>query len=520
MLAEVYRSTLDNVRPGTTLTIKPPTPLARLPQSRAIYFEALQPIVEDAPAMPAAVIVPLRADDETYGILLLHDVVPAHIQPLIDDVAEQFGLALSRVQFLEELRRRHSIDAAKLGAVAETSKVLRELDLDAVLAKLMELALSAVAAEVGCIVLRQAEDTTLTCRIEWGLDGVAVQQLQFQDGETLVERVLREKIPLMFSHLRQESPFVPVPLLDGIHSIVALPLVTHTRVLGGLVLVNLGVSSPQDMELLQTIVELSSTAIENALLHQEALEKAALREQLRIAGNIQRALLPKATPALKGVRMSAWSKPCDESGGDYYDVFPFDEHRLGFVVGDATGHGIGAALIATTVRALLRALVPSSDDLGQLFERLNNLAATDFPEGKFVTLFYGVYDTRDRILTYVNAGHRPPLILYRQQHETFEHLTATGIPLGIFTGVPYAQQATAPLEAGDVVLLLTDGVEEAVSETGEWFGKERLLDLIRTHRTADAPDLIQTIYQEVKAFCGAAPQKDDITLLCMRVTAD
>jgi sigma-B regulation protein RsbU (phosphoserine phosphatase) len=87
-------------------------------------------------------------------------------------------------------------------------------------------------------------------------------------------------------------------------------------------------------------------------------------------------------------------------------------------------------------------------------------------------LFYGIYDTRDRILTYVSAGHRPPLILYRQQRDTFEQLAATGIPLGIFAGVPYAQQTTTPLEDGDVVLLLTDGVEEAVSEAGEWFGKE------------------------------------------------
>jgi sigma-B regulation protein RsbU (phosphoserine phosphatase) len=304
------------------------------------------------------------------------------------------------------------------------------------------------------------------------------------------------------------------------HSLVALPLITHTRMLGGLVVVNLGVSSPQDLELLQTIVELSSMAIENALLHQEALEKEALREQLRIAGDIQHALLPKAAPMMPGIRLSAWSMPCDEAGGDYYDVFQLDEHRLGFVVGDATGHGIGAALMATTVRALLRALVRSTDDPSQLFGRLNDLAATDFREGKFVTLFYGIYDTRHRTLTYVSAGHRPPLILYRQARDAFEYLVATGIPVGIFAGVPYEQKTTAPLEDQDVMLLLTDGVEEAVSETGEWFGKERLLDLIRAHRHADSADLIEVICQEVQTFCGRVPQKDDITLLCLRVTTN
>jgi sigma-B regulation protein RsbU (phosphoserine phosphatase) len=347
---------------------------------------------------------------------------------------------------------------------------------------------------------------------------VALQQLRFTDGESLAHRVRREKTSVIIRHIALTQPFLPEPILHGMRSLVAIPLMARTRVLGCLVVVNLDASSPPDIALLETVVELSSTAIENALLHREALKNAALREQLRIAGDIQRGLLPKAAPCLQGVQMSAWSMPCDEAGGDYYDVFQLDEHRLGFVVGDATGHGIGAALMATTVRALLRALVDATDDLGQLFGRLNDLATADFSQSKFVTLFYGIYDTRDRILTYVSAGHHPPLILYRYAQDTFEHLAATGIPLGIFAGVPYEQRATTSLENGDIMLLLTDGVEEAVSETGEAFGKERLLGLIRAHRGADSAALIEMICQEVQVFCGPVPQKDDIALVCLRVT--
>ncbi len=283
-------------------------------------------------------------------------------------------------------------------------------------------------------------------------------------------------------------------------------------------MINLSAFSEQDIELLRTIADLSSMAIENAPLHHQVLEREALREKLRIAGEIQYGLLPQQQPTIPGATLAARNVPCDESSGDYFDFFLLDEHRLGFVVGDATGHGIGAALMTTTVRAFLRALVSSTDDPARLFDRLNDLTVADFREGKFITLFFGVYDVRTRTMTYASAGHSPPLMLYRHEQDTFQYLKATGLPLGILAGTPYEQKTTEPLAVGDFMLLLSDGVHEAASETGTFFGQERLIEVVRAHCDADPETLIDAIYVAVCLFCGSAPQTDDITLLCLRAT--
>jgi phosphoserine phosphatase RsbU/P len=518
--AAVCGSTHSGLKTGVVLRVQADVLRPPLQTEVPTYFATPQTVAWGDEAIQAAMIAPLWADGACYGALLLHEVIPREARDLVAFIAEQLALVLSRVQFGEALQHQYALAAAKLHVMAEMGQVLRELNLDVVLAKLMELALTTVAAEVGCIVLRDPDDPDLACRVEWGLDRSILEKLRLRAGETLVEAVMARNEPCIVRHLAAEQPFAPDPCLSNIDSLLAWPLCTRERVHGCLVAVNLSASSEQDIELLRTVVELSNTAIENAFLHQQALEREGLRAQLRIAGEIQRGLLPTAEPQLRGVQVAAWNMPCEESGGDYYDFFQIDAYRVGFVVGDAAGHGIGAALIATTVRAFLRALVAGADDLDQLFTRLNDLAEADFADNTYMTLFFGIYDTRDRTLTYASAGHRPPLLIYRHTQDAFEHLTSTGIPLGIFPRVPYGQQVTAPLEVGDLMLLLTDGIDEAPAVTGERFGMQRLLRIIRTHSEADPARLIAIISTAVHDFTGTAPRTDDITLLCLRVTAD
>lgn len=516
--AQVCRSTHEALLPGK-LVILPPHLVASSQRCQTPTFLAtLHPVGHDNPEFNVGVVAPLWAEGERYGLLLLHETIPPAQQALVTCTAEQLGLALLRVQLHEALQQRHAIDAAKLSAIAETGAVLRELDLDTVLAKLMELALATVNAEVGCIVLRETDDAALVCRVEWGLDGSTLAALRLKAGGTLAETVVQAATPMIAPDLATENPFQPSGLSNRINSLAAIPLTTQRGLFGCLIVVNLTALSEPDIELLRMVAELSSIAIENAVLHQQALEQESLREQLRIAGDIQRGLLPASAPAVKGVTLSAWTLPCDDTGGDYYDFFHLDEQRLGFVVGDVTGHGIGAALMATSVRAFLRTLVQSTNDLCELFERLNNLAEADFTDSKFVTLFLAIYHAQERTLTYASAGHRPPLIIYRHAQDTFEYLKSTGPPLGLFPDIAYEQQVTAPLAVGDVVLLLTDGVVEAFSETQEFFGEERLLSLIRAHCQADPAELIAIIYQAMHDFCGTVPQRDDLTLLCLRPT--
>jgi sigma-B regulation protein RsbU (phosphoserine phosphatase) len=518
--AVVYTSTLPEVLPGTTLAIVAESLGTVLRQAELMCFAEPQPITCGDIMLHGTVLAPLHTAERVYGVLVLHEVVPeACAHDTVACIVSQFGLALARVQLIETLQQQHAVDTAKLRAIAETREVLCALELDVVLTKLMELALMTVGAEVGCIVLRESEQSELVCHVSWGLDEEGLTTLRLPDGTCLVETVIRDNIMCILHRADIEKRLQPDPILDGIDNLVMLPLGSRQHGLGCLTAVNLTVTGEADLELLRTATELASTAIENALLHQRVLEQEVLREQLRIAGDIQRGLLPTELPTMAGIQLAARNLPCDDSGGDYYDWWYLDADRVGFVVGDATGHGIGAAMIATTVRALLRALVQSSDtrQSATLFEQLNDLAEADFTQGRFITLFFGVYDRRNRTVTYVSAGHAPPALLYRQDEGRIEMLEATGMPLGIFTGTRYEQNTTRPLAAGDFVLVLTDGVHEAEAVTEEFFGEERFVELVHEHRQEPPDVLIERVCQAVHDFRGAQPQKDDITLLCLRV---
>ncbi|MCZ6872923.1 MAG: SpoIIE family protein phosphatase [bacterium] len=515
---EVYTSTLPGLKTGDMLEVDPETLANCIQHGTPKYFEQLQTVAYGESAIQATALYPLRTGDENYGAILLHEPIPEIDRERFEFILEQLGLALWRVQLGEELQHRHAVNAARLSAIAQAGGMFRGLDLDVVLTKSMELALSTMGAEAGCIMLLEGTPPTLSCRVEWGLNAEMLDRLRFQDGKTVLQTVIDTGQPIIIHRMETENPFLPDPIMDRIDNLAVIPFTARKHTFGCLAVVNFTVFGEQDLELLQTVVELSSTAVENARLHHQVLEREALREKLRIAGEIQYGLLPQQQPTLPGVALAARNIPCDESSGDYFDFFLLDDHRLGFVVGDATGHGIGAALITTTVRAFLRALINTTQSPAQLFNRLNNLAVDDFRDGKFITLFFGVYDTRDKTMTYASAGHNPPLMIYRHQQDQFECLKATGLPLGILAETSYEQHTTAPLEVGDFMLLLTDGVHESTSETGEIFGQARLMDVVKTHHQAAPADLIDVIYVAVCLFCGAAPQKDDITLLCLRAT--
>jgi sigma-B regulation protein RsbU (phosphoserine phosphatase) len=516
--SEVRASTLIGLKTGAVLQAAADTLARCVRYHTPLYFQRPRIVVHGENDIYAVALCPLQAGDESYGAILLHEAIAERNHEVFEFIIEQLGLALWRVQLEEHLRYQHGTSMAKLSAITRAGDVLRGLDLDVSLAKCMELALTTAGAEVGCIMLLDGTPPTPTCHIEWGLDAETLDRLRLPNGKSIIHRVIDTGKPTIIRCMETENPFLPDPILHRFDSLAVVPLTTREQTLGCIVVANFTVSSEQDLELLRTVVELSSTAIENARLHHQALEREALRKTLRIAGEIQYGLLPHQQPTLPGIALAARNVPCDDSSGDYFDFFLLDEHRLGFVVGDATGHGIGAALITTTVRAFLRALVGTNENPAELFQRLNSLAAADFQDGKFVTLFFGVYDARDRTMTYASAGHSPPLMIYRQRQDRFEHLKATGLPLGILAEAPYEQYTTTPLAAGDLVLLLTDGIHEAASEIGERFGLDRLSDVVRTHRQAEPAALIDFIYTAVCRFCGAAPQKDDITLLCLRAT--
>lgn len=514
----VHSSTLPHLPQGTTLAAGDDPVSETFRTGVPFHTKGDPPLTAwNGKATPIAACLPLSWQEQRYGALVLHDPVPEAALGDLQALAEQLGLALVRIQLYEEAAREHQVSLAKLAAITQTGDLLRQLDLETLLVKIMELALSVVSAQVGSLMILRGKE--LETRVEWGLPTEAIAGVKLADGRRVIDDVVERNEPLYALSMASDARFVLEGMASNISSLLVIPLSTKDRAIGCLNIVNTEGAefTRKDLEVLTTIAGLASTAIENAMLHQETIEKERFAEQLRLAGEIQRKLLPPTSPAVNGAEVAGWTQPCDDCGGDYFDFFALSDTKLGFSVGDVTGHGIGAALLMTTARAVLRSCVRTTSDLGELFSRLNDLLCPDMGGEKFITLWYGVYDAVERSLTYASAGHEPP-VLYRKRRDTMEELDSTGMPLGMMEGVSFGSVKVSDLEVGDTLLVMTDGVWEAMNPGGEKFEMERVAALVRACKDDPPKEIVAKLYAAVKEFCGEAPQRDDITMVCLRVT--
>ncbi len=474
--------------------------------------------------IPCSALRPLTARANHYGYLLLHAPFDTAKAPALDALARHLGLALFALQANEERTRRQDLDALKVSLMRQTAVVLRELDLERALYKLMELTVSTVRGEVGCIATTSRDSSAFEKHTDWGIDEQTLASLRLRDGRPLAELVAIEGMICLFRNGEEMGELADCEARERIFSLIALPLASQCGVRGCLVIANAPGIDSDAVELLKMVTDMCSTAIDNAVRHLDSMEREQLKEQLRLAGSIQQALLPLSAPEIDGAALAGCNLPCDDSSGDYYDYFRLDERRVGFVIADATGHGIGAALIATTARAALRALLHRREgegalDLGQVLTQLNELAESDMTDDKFITLFIAVYDSERRALDYASAGHDPPMLVLRGATGSLEHLGATGLPLGMFPNMEYEAATVEGLAPGDVMLLMTDGVNEARNPAGEQFGLARVEAVLQQHAQAAPRQLIDTLIDELHAFTQLGPREDDITMVCMATTA-
>ena len=250
-------------------------------------------------------------------------------------------------------------------------------------------------------------------------------------------------------------------------------------------------------------------------LHTREIRQRELVEQeLELARSIQQASLPKELPTLEGWQISPFYRPAREVGGDFYDFFGLESGRLGLVVGDATGHGVPAALVMASARSMLRAVAQASDSPGDALRRVNGPLATDIPANMFVTCFYAILDPTSGSLTYANAGHDLP---YLHRDRGVEELRARGMPLGLMPGMGYEEKEIT-LGAGEGAVFYSDGLVEAHAPEGEMFGFPRLKALVAEH--GQEGSLEEALLGELYSFVGEGwEQEDDITLLTLRRSA-
>jgi len=273
--------------------------------------------------------------------------------------------------------------------------------------------------------------------------------------------------------------------------------------------------TPEDFDLLKTMLSQSAIALENARLFRDNLAKGRMEEELKIAHDIQMGMLPERPPQLPGVEIAARTIPAREVGGDFYDFIEMDG-RVGLLIGDVSGKGVSAGLLMAGARSTYRVLLDGDPPVSEVMNSANQRLQRDIRKGSFIALSYAVLDPQRRTLILSNAGQTDPVLC--AAGEPPQHLEVEGdrFPLGIVADCRY-EETQVRLPEGSAVVFYTDGAVEAMNARQELYGFERLLASIDTHRSLPAPALLEQLLADIAAFVGGTEQHDDITIIVARV---
>jgi serine phosphatase RsbU (regulator of sigma subunit) len=255
-----------------------------------------------------------------------------------------------------------------------------------------------------------------------------------------------------------------------------------------------------------------------AALREAALENElkALNHDLDIARSIQQGLLPAKAPGLDQFEIAGWNQPADQTGGDYFDWQALPDGRVAISLGDATGHGIGPALVSTACRAYARASLLANGQQDGLLDRMNGLLVQDLSANRFVTFAVAFLDPVKSSVKVLSAGHGP-ILLYRYATNEIEDLEAQGIPLGMLEGIPYSSGTEVHMAPGDMLVMITDGFYEWANPDGEEFGLTRLKEVIRDSRNDRSEAVIARLRSVVTTFARGTKQQDDLTAVILKM---
>lgn len=436
-------------------------------------------------------------------------------------------------------QRQHRAVLEFLHYVGERIRTHLALDdtLDSILAFLVE----SSRAKAGAVFLRdEGEPDFLQARVVQGIFpplqpvpdkmfarkqylAEKVKKERVRLGEGIVGRVAQEAKPLLIADARYD-PSVPPSANEvvPIETLMATPLLARGQVLGVIVLINrLSEGSPftqEDLELLVTLADQAAINVNLVQVYRKLEEKQRIEQELRVAHDFQKMLLPRAFPSIPGLEVAALSEPAQEIGGDYYDFFDVDENRLGIVIADVAGKGIPGALVMATVRSTVRAEARGDPSPRSVLVRVNRQLVQDTSPNIFVTMTYAVLDRRNLRLRFARAGHEPFVVCGEDGRDQPRLYTPNGIALGLVSDETFnvTEEKEIELHEGEAAVLYTDGVVEARNPAGEEYGAERFLETLRVHAGQSASELIDTVTRDVGMFTRGHTQHDDLTLVVLK----
>jgi len=398
--------------------------------------------------------------------------------------------------------------------------LLASVTLNETLEQIVALVFEAVPADRCMIMMRDEKNPELK---------VAVARLRDRVGEvgeirisrSVIDEVVANGKSVLTSDAQADPRFAGgTVMLQGVRSVLAVPLGVGSNVFGIIYAdspLAEGRFTEDHLKVLTTLASVAAIRVENARLTEEQMERERLEREQQVASEIQQRFLPATAPIVTGYELQGISFPCYEIGGDYYDFIQREDGRLVVALGDVSGKGTAAALLMSSLHAAVHAQADIHDSLVKTISAVNRYLVDSIPANRFVTLFYAELDPQNGTLSFLNAGHNPPLIVHTGG--TMEQLASGGLPLGIMTNADFREGRTK-LYPGDVLVIYSDGVSEATNPSGEEFGPTRLYEVVARNLEASAGGIRDRIESALTKFCQGTPAADDITLVIVKRNAE
>jgi phosphoserine phosphatase RsbU/P len=340
-------------------------------------------------------------------------------------------------------------------------------------------------------------------------------------SNTVLGDVVRSGKPIFIKNSTEDKRLEENTTSDimFISSIIAMPIIISKKIFGVLAIEKVKRNSlltDLDYTHMSTFADYAALTIENYFSYMELIEKRDMERELKIASEIQKNLLPTKELNLKTLDMAAFSNPAKEIGGDYYDTIKLDKNKTGIIICDVAGKGIPAALIMTMIRTILHLIASAKRDSATILTWLNKGILTGkIGIERFATAGFLVYDDSNKSMIYANAAHLP-LLIFRNESGKIQQVDAEGLPLGIDKNTKYSQKRVT-LNSGDLIVLYTDGIAEAMNPAGEQFTYESLTKLIKKNAYLSSDKILEKIRHDLDEFTGDAKQHDDQTLIVMKI---
>ena len=466
---------------------------------------------------------PLRKGDE---IKLGDNLITVQWGTDIDDTADEIQAIGTKVfsarslqeavlrspSSAEDLARKNRVLTVLSGAAAA---LLAHKPIAETFEQILDILFAAVAAERGAIAMFEGPQGAQLAEVKASKTRRGEPILRV--SQSIARRALKEQVSILLPNVLEDAMLQSQQSIvtTGIRSAMCAPL-WHSdggkdSVIGVVYLDSrerTHTFSEEDLELVTALASVAAAKIENARLLEESLEKRRLEEDMRVAAEIQRSMLPKGSPRIEGYDVTAGTEPCRAVGGDYFD-FHVTKSRLTFVLGDVSGKGTGAALIMTILRSAVRDHW-TDDDLVSCVAEMNNTMTENIPPNKYVTFFMGRLDIETGDLEYVNAGHNAPIL--SRALSQIERLETGGMVLGLFQDAPY-EKGVARLGPGDRLVVFTDGFSETWNRKGDELGEEGLVNFVREVEGTSAPALRDHLLKSADDFAEGQKATDDRTII-------